>query len=589
MDSPHPPEAVLEAFADWLQEWADYTRAYSAWLKGGRKAEDEGAPAGEQAWASPAAGEPPDHWLEAAGSAGPPAHWLALFEQQAEASTATDSLPGGGLDEEVGPLDPEVGALDPSLEQSEARRAEPEQPERTHVQAADHEPSSSAPAPSLNPSDQASAPSQPLPEPPGEAVSAPPESARAADEPLRPGPGGGPEGGPLAIGEMLGRMQRELRALRPTEPASEPPAPGIQAGERQATAFEAQPPQTGEAPAGAPAPAPHSAGPGQPKTGGSPPGPLTPGGRSGRVDRHAADDSDHPAGAFPQAGQLSHPRPPMSPAVTVEAAADPLPQPGRPSDPDVPAPPAKPPAAPRPALRVRRAAPAGEGDSGQPAPRSPAAGKAPQPAAAPPDAGPEAWQASTAPLEAPSSPHPWPAPDGEQPRSAPEEAPAPPHSAPIPQPAAALRPPGPAPARPAGEDAPGAAPVPDVPPSAVAAPPPAAARLTIKTPPAVMPESDGQPEVPAPEKPRRAAQKDAHPPVPDAPLAPDVGPAEQDPVYPVWTQSEAIPPQWPEPTDAHWPDLPAPAAERPPLPRQFQDPLRRQRLDREQGGALWNE
>ena len=113
MSQRHPSTAVIRDFGHWLQQWADFTLAQAEFAEGTGGAEREGQGTvseldGAQSidagiagiYAGPPTlpfgqvpGEtvpsleeapsemPPAEWQEVASTAGPPAHWLALFEQ----------------------------------------------------------------------------------------------------------------------------------------------------------------------------------------------------------------------------------------------------------------------------------------------------------------------------------------------------------------------------------------------------------------------------------------------------------------------------------------------------------------------------
>jgi hypothetical protein len=76
-----PPEDVLYAFSQWLQQWAEYAQVQAELLAGSAN-----PPAPEE-------GQPPAHWFELIQS-GPPAHWLALFEEYGLEPPQMEDPPG---------------------------------------------------------------------------------------------------------------------------------------------------------------------------------------------------------------------------------------------------------------------------------------------------------------------------------------------------------------------------------------------------------------------------------------------------------------------------------------------------------------
>lgn len=85
-----PPEEVLYAFGQWLQQWAEYALSQAEQFAATNPA-DQGAGTnapGEQAISQKH--RPPAHWLELLPS-GPPAQWLALFEEYGLEPPKTDA------------------------------------------------------------------------------------------------------------------------------------------------------------------------------------------------------------------------------------------------------------------------------------------------------------------------------------------------------------------------------------------------------------------------------------------------------------------------------------------------------------------
>ena len=76
-----PPEDVLYAFSQWLQQWSEYALSQARQFAASTS---PGDPAGDvcASGSQPASQEnqPPAHWLELV-QPGPPVHWLALFDE----------------------------------------------------------------------------------------------------------------------------------------------------------------------------------------------------------------------------------------------------------------------------------------------------------------------------------------------------------------------------------------------------------------------------------------------------------------------------------------------------------------------------
>lgn len=572
--APDPAAAVLREFSRWLERWAVYARAQAGLAIGPEQA-GQGNPAPDLPPAGssspdtyPARGEAPEHW-QAAASQGPPAHWLALFAGQAQEKPASD-LPV----DEAHASEARAGSegSPPIPQESESpealiRRFRSELADFVHPLAADSALLQSDPAPDLLPARTSSA----------ETEARAQEELTAETQPVDPSlpPHALPqltgEGRPAAAGmqtEPASAVEAGAAIHRVPKPSREaststkqfsesPGAPGRHGpqarSEGDVLRAEAMDAPNSLASAGAEVQAPESLPASEPPQSGQPP----------VLSRLAAREADRNGSLLPQ----------FEPEVPFVPPAPEKPEGSLAIPPGMPSPPADPHNVPPPTHRTRfhlRLSPEPTSTGSFPA--------IPQPAASP------------AAPPVPDSPEVSLEPAWSQPARTDRKEKLPsPGKLRIPR----LRLGGsrPAPAAPRASESirpvkPGDA-------SLLARPLPRTDIPTLEESGRPGPES-GPPRKPS-TAPATALQASFFPDPehtlhPSEPLAPaNALSARPEPAWPERPkQARPTAVQWP-PSDnqTHWPALPEAAPVRLPGPRPYQDPARRRRIDREQGGGSW--
>jgi|GEM_PF-6579289 len=89
-----PPEALLHAFSQWLQQWSEYARLQANLFSTSAVSDDPAENRSTAGRSVVSEGQPPAHWLASIPS-GAPAHWLALFEEYGLEPPTVDEPPAG--------------------------------------------------------------------------------------------------------------------------------------------------------------------------------------------------------------------------------------------------------------------------------------------------------------------------------------------------------------------------------------------------------------------------------------------------------------------------------------------------------------